>query len=86
MKEWLDIYSILTQDWVADSSIKHWWTMMSCKANRKHMASLTKLVSWIIWKEQNARIFDNKAVPPTILLEITKNEAKQFGSPRGRSI
>jgi hypothetical protein len=78
VKEWLGISSIRTQDWAADFSIKHWWTTMACKANpnRKAMASLTMLVSWTIWKERNTRIFNNKIALPTILLEITKSEAK----------
>jgi hypothetical protein len=51
---------------------------MSYKAssNRKAMTSLTMLVSWTIWKERNARVFQNKSAPPPILLEIIKNEAK----------
>jgi hypothetical protein len=40
------------------------------------MASLTMLTSWTIWKERNARVFQNKSAPPTILLEITKNKMK----------
>jgi hypothetical protein len=56
--------------------------MMSCKAspNRKSITSLTMLVSWIIWKERNARVFNNNAALPTILLEIIKNEAKLWSS------
>jgi hypothetical protein len=38
------------------------------------------LVSWTIWKEQNARVFNNKAAPPTILLEIIKSKAKLWSS------
>jgi hypothetical protein len=30
----------------------------------------------MIWKERNARVFDNKCAPPTILFEIFKNEAR----------
>jgi hypothetical protein len=47
-------------------------------ANRKAMASLTMLVTWTIWKERNARVFNHKSAPPppTILLDIIKAEAK----------
>jgi hypothetical protein len=40
------------------------------------MSFITMLVSWMIWKERNARVFDNKCAPPTILFEIFKNEAR----------
>jgi hypothetical protein len=55
-----------------------WWTMMACypKPNRKAIASLTMLVSWTIWNERNARVFNNKAAPPAVLLEIIKSEVR----------
>jgi hypothetical protein len=61
-------------DWAPNLTIKEWWTVMSCKAspNRKALASLTMLASWTILKERNARIFPNKAAPPTILLDFLK--------------
>jgi hypothetical protein len=31
----------------------------------------------MIWKKHNARVFNNKCAPPTILFEIFKNEARQ---------
>jgi hypothetical protein len=44
--------------------------------NRKALASLTIIVSWIIWKERNARVFNHKSTPTTTLLNIIKSEAK----------
>jgi hypothetical protein len=43
--------------------------------NRKIMKSLIMLVTWTIWKERNARVFNNKA-PTTILLAVIKREVK----------
>ena len=47
---------------------------MACKS--KAMASVTMLVCWMIWKERNARVFNNKSAPPPILFGIIKNEAR----------
>jgi hypothetical protein len=44
--------------------------------NRKAMASITMLVCWTFWKEQNARVFRNKAVPPPVLLDLIKSEGR----------
>jgi hypothetical protein len=51
---------------------------MTCAANPncKAMKSLTMLVSWTIWKERNARVFNNKAAPTTILFAAIKREVK----------
>ena len=60
--------------WSADLTIEAWWTMMALKD--KAMASVTMLISWTIWKERNARVFNNKSAPPTVLLDIIKSEAR----------
>ena len=39
------------------------------------MATLSMLTSWTIWNERNARIFQLKSAPPTILLANIKIEA-----------
>jgi hypothetical protein len=82
VKNWTGFSTIHTHEWTTNLSIDEWWTLMSYKASpiRKGIASLTMLVSWTIWKEQNARVFNNKAAPPTILLEIIKSEAKLWSS------
>jgi hypothetical protein len=48
--------------------------------NRKAISSITMLVTWTIWKERNARVFNNKSAPPTILLQIIKDEAKLWSA------
>jgi hypothetical protein len=77
VKTWLGIANIHTQDWTLGLSIEEWWTMLACsrKPNRK-AASLTMLVSGTIWNERNARVFNNKAVPATVLLGTIKSEVK----------
>jgi hypothetical protein len=76
--EWLGIASIRTQDWVPGIEIGEWWATMACvaKPNRKAIASMAMLVSWTIWNERNARVFNNKAAPTSVLLELIKNEVR----------
>jgi hypothetical protein len=45
-------------------------------SSRKTMASITMLISWSVWKERNARAFNNKSVPPSILLVPLKTELR----------
>ena len=42
----------------------------------KAIASITMLVTWTIWKERNARVFNNKSTPPPTLFEAIKGEAR----------
>jgi hypothetical protein len=76
--EWLGIANIRTQDWVPGIEIEEWWMTLACvaKPNRKAIASIAMLVSWTIWNERNARVFNNKAAPTTVLLELIKSEVR----------
>jgi hypothetical protein len=78
VKGWIGIPSIRTHEWTDDLSLEVWWAKMlkDATANRKAMASLTMLVSWTIWKERNARVFNHKSAPTTTLLNIIKSEVK----------
>jgi hypothetical protein len=75
--EWLGIANIHTQDWVPGIEIEEWWATLACvaKPNYKAIASIAMLVSWTIWNERNARVFNNKAAPMTVLLELIKRSA-----------
>jgi hypothetical protein len=78
VRSWIGISSIHTHAWATFNTIEEWWLSMACKAssNRKALASITMLVSWTIWKERNARVFNNKAAPTGVLLEIIKNDVR----------
>jgi hypothetical protein len=73
-----------------DLTLEGWWSKMLNEAsdNHKALVSLTMLVSWIIWKERNARVFNHKSAPTTTLLNIIKSEVKFWlaGLPRVRSV
>jgi hypothetical protein len=74
MRDWLGLPHLQIGEWAADIAIDEWWMMMA--RNSKAMASMTMLVCWTIWKERNARVFNNKSAPPPILFEIIKSEAR----------
>ena len=86
----LCIHDVDTSAWHLYDSIKEWWASLSAEgtANRKVKASITMLVSWVIWNERNARVFRHKCAPPHVLLNNVieesnlwvKAEAKNLGS------
>ena len=61
-------------------SLKAWWGIMTNGQipNRKAMASLALLVTWEIWNERNARIFNNKHSPSFVILDRIKREARMW--------
>ena len=66
-----------TSAWHLFDSVQAWWAS-TCTvgiADRKAKASITMLVSWVIWNERNARVFKQKSAPPQILLNIIVDEA-----------
>jgi hypothetical protein len=52
-------------------SLNVWWLHMtgSPSPTPKAVASLTLLVSWKIWNERNARVFNNKHAPTTVIFD-----------------
>lgn len=66
-----------TSRWHLEESLMRWWDARTDmrNPNRRAMASLTMLVSWIIWNERNTRVFRHKSAPPPILLKSVVDEA-----------
>jgi hypothetical protein len=48
------------------------------EGRKKSIASLLMLVSWEIWKERNARTFNNMSTMPTIIYDKIKLEARTW--------
>ena len=73
----LCIHDVDTSAWHLYDSIKEWWASLSTEgtANRKAKASITMLVSWVIWNERNARVFRHKSAPPHVLLNNVIEES-----------
>ena len=77
VKNWLGVHALDPSQWT-DLSLSSWWLTMMGELilNRKAMASITLLTSWVIWNERNAHVYRNKHAPPTVLLEEIKTEAR----------
>ncbi|TVU04802.1 hypothetical protein EJB05_47937, partial [Eragrostis curvula] len=52
------------------------WRREINQRNRHGFDSLLVLVTWCIWKERNARAFEDELCTPAALLDICKPEAK----------
>jgi predicted negative regulator of RcsB-dependent stress response len=66
-----------TQDWHAIESVKDWWDQVIHKRGetRKALTSFAMLISWKIWKERKARVFQNHASSSAMLVSKIKEEA-----------
>ena len=54
--------------------------------NQKAMASLTMLVSWVIWNEKNARVFRKKSRPPFYNLKLIQEKSKLWVTAGARHL
>jgi hypothetical protein len=61
-------------------SIKDWWSLLAegRSPHHKALASLSLLVVWELWNEQNARVFRNKHAPSFAVFENIKREARMW--------
>jgi GTP cyclohydrolase FolE2 len=62
---------------ISEETFKDWWTeeIHSQRVQGgKSMASLAMLMSWKIWKERNARVFQNNASTAIMVILKTKDE------------
>lgn len=61
--------------WHAMETVKEWWTEIHKRGpSRKALSSLAILVAWEVWKERNARVFQNHATTHAMLVSKIKNE------------
>jgi hypothetical protein len=62
--QWLGITSVNTATWANHDSVKEWWMsfIYSNGVQRKSLVTLIMFVSWKIWNERNARMFQNIAM------------------------
>ena len=58
---WSGFHGIYPSQWTNFDDVKEWWSHIALGTDRarKAMAFLLMLVTWEIWKERNARIFQN---------------------------
>ncbi|KAF6999229.1 hypothetical protein CFC21_015291 [Triticum aestivum] len=62
-------------------SAKEWWSLNATTKTqfRRPLISLMLLISWEIWKERNARVFRNVAVPVGVIVAKIKEECSLWG-------
>jgi hypothetical protein len=48
------------------------------KKSRKGFDSFVCLVSWMLWKERDARVFDRKSLQVGQLLQVVRDEGRQW--------
>jgi hypothetical protein len=76
VKDWMGTNAITPLQW-ANHDIHSWWDSMTGAhvPNRKAMASVALLVSWELWNERNARVFNAKSAPPQVVFDKIRKEA-----------
>ena len=65
----------------SQAKLKDWWMQARSSVNgtiRKRLDSLIMLVVWVVWRERNNRVFDKVSRSTAILIELIKQEAKQW--------
>jgi hypothetical protein len=77
--EWLHNTDITPNGW-AGLSIELWWRNMTRPhlPNLKAILSLALLVTWELWNERNARVFNNKYTNHDVILDKIKREARMW--------
>jgi hypothetical protein len=79
VKDWL-VVDFEPNSWNDFKEAEHWWTTIAFAhgGRRKSVASLLMLVTWELWKERNARTFNNKSTLPTTIFEMIKLEGRTW--------
>ena len=88
MKDWLGLHDIDPSEWHTFQSVLDWWvaTINKRGPHRKALASLAMLVSWEIWLERNARVFQNKFTASVMLLQKIKSEVVMWSTAGAKAL
>ena len=73
----------------ADDTLLDWWLRTRARFHddlQKAFDTLVLLVSWMLWKERNRRVFDDDPSPATTLLDRVKEEADSWIAAGFRSL
>jgi hypothetical protein len=62
-----------------EDSVEYWWTNVDLEQvkERKAMQSIVMPISWKIWKEHNAHVFQHILSPAPIIIARMKEEARR---------
>jgi hypothetical protein len=80
VKDWLGLVDFDRSSWNHFEDVEVWWTTTAFVhgGRRKSVASLLMLVTWELWKERNARTFNNKGTLSTTIFDIIKLEVRTW--------
>jgi hypothetical protein len=78
IRDWVDVLEVDIAAWGGIPTVKVWWKalVLRCGHSRKAISSLIMLVSWEVWKERNARVFQHVCRLPNVLVKAIKAEAR----------
>jgi hypothetical protein len=77
--DWLGIVDFDHHSWLAYDEVEDLWTFVAfAHGGRRTIASLLMLATLELWKERNARTFNNVSTMPTIILDKIKLEARTW--------
>lgn len=88
IKVWLGIHDVHPSDWGNVATVKERWTHHATNKtqSRRPLASLMLLISWELWKERNAQVFRNIAVPVGVVVAKIKEEAALWSIAGAKSL
>ncbi|KQK11906.2 hypothetical protein BRADI_1g00413v3 [Brachypodium distachyon] len=80
VKDWLQLVDFDPDSWSDFDDVEHWWTTIAFahESQRKSIASLLMLVTWVLWKERNTGTFNNVSTMPTIIFDKIKLESRTW--------
>nr|ADB85299.1 putative retrotransposon protein [Phyllostachys edulis] len=83
MADWLGFESLQPSSWRPCTSLLDWWSNAAKREGSPAKATRTTLilVLWVLWKERNARIFNNKVATPLQLIAQIKEEEHSKNHP-----
>jgi hypothetical protein len=78
MLNWAGLQQVVP---LMDRSLREWWQHRRARmegTNKTKLNSMVILVAWSIWRERNARVFDNAFKPVNVLIDQIMAEGKQW--------
>jgi hypothetical protein len=69
-----------------EDSMEDWWTKVDFEQvkERKAMTSIVTPISWKIWKEHNAHVFQHVLGPTLVIMAMMKEEARAWCVARAK--
>jgi hypothetical protein len=88
VKLWLELNDVDPSSWTNLRNVKEWCTEAVHKQenSKKAMTSFAMLVSWEIWNERNARIFQNNISTSNMFVAKVKEEVALWSLAGAKAI